>query len=114
MAKGNDELMESSERDKARGQTPSQQEIAEYHAGDFQTTDPVTGEERGPLAPHANPENWGGPVGVENENPFPSAKERQQAAADEEAEAQKAAKAAGAATPASKTTAKKAGRKRGR
>jgi hypothetical protein len=41
MAKNKD-----TERDKVLGRTESQQQIRDYNAGDFQTTDPVTGEPR--------------------------------------------------------------------
>lgn len=33
----------SAEQQKEAGRTESQQQIREYHEGDFQTTDPVTG-----------------------------------------------------------------------
>jgi hypothetical protein len=46
MAKGNEELKQASELEKARGETPSQQEIRSYHEGEFQEKDPVTGEPR--------------------------------------------------------------------
>ena len=46
MAKGNEELKEASDRQIARGELPSQKELKAYHEGDFQTTDPVTGEPR--------------------------------------------------------------------
>jgi hypothetical protein len=34
------------EMEKVRGQTDSQQEYREYHEGEFQSTDPITGEKR--------------------------------------------------------------------
>ena len=34
------------EQDKEAGRTDSQKEVRAYHEGDFQTTDPVTGEAR--------------------------------------------------------------------
>lgn len=34
------------EQKKAAGQTDSQREIREYHEGEFQTHDPITGEKR--------------------------------------------------------------------
>jgi hypothetical protein len=37
-----------SELDKARGTTEGQQAQRAYHEGEFQTTDPVTGEKRNP------------------------------------------------------------------
>jgi pyruvate/2-oxoglutarate dehydrogenase complex dihydrolipoamide acyltransferase (E2) component len=37
---------DNSERDKAAGNTPAQQEVRAYHESDFQTHDPVTGEKR--------------------------------------------------------------------
>lgn len=57
----------ASELDRARGQTADQQKLRDYHEGNFQTHDPVTGQERGPLAAHARPENQFGAVGEENE-----------------------------------------------
>lgn len=34
------------EREKLHGETDSQRKIREYHEGEFQTTDPVTGQKR--------------------------------------------------------------------
>lgn len=48
------------ERRRARGQTQAQRQMRENYNPDI---DPVTGQKRGPLAPHARPENQGGPVG---------------------------------------------------
>ena len=45
-AAGADPVDPALERDKALGRTESQQKIRDYNAGDFQTTDPVTGEPR--------------------------------------------------------------------
>ena len=39
------------EEKKAAGQTASQQQMREYHEGDFQTRDPITGKERDLDAP---------------------------------------------------------------
>lgn len=39
------ELQQQNE-DAASGNTESQQEMLEYHKGEFQTNDPITGEER--------------------------------------------------------------------
>lgn len=47
-------LEKNAEYQKAHGLTESQQEIRDYHEGDFQDTDPVTGEARGKLHPYAD------------------------------------------------------------
>jgi hypothetical protein len=101
MAKGNEELKQASELEKARGETPSQQEVRSYHEGDFQTTDPVTGEKR---------ENTGGTWQTQEEieaNVIGTEISAADLAATQKAEV---ARSAGGKSPA----AKKAARKRGR
>ena len=107
MAKGNEELKQASELEKARGQTPSQQEVRSYHEGDFQTTDPVTGEKR---------ENTGGTWQEQDEiesNIIGTETSPEDLKAAQKAEVARSSETS-AASPARKSSAKKAGRKSSR
>jgi hypothetical protein len=99
------EKKKESELDKARGTTESQQALRKYHEGEFQTTDPVTGEARNPGGVWQNAEDLEGNIIGEELSP-------------EEVEAAREAEIArsteGSPTPARKTAARKAARKSSR
>ena len=105
MAKGNDELKEHSELQKARGETPSQKELRAYQEGDFQTTDPITGEPRG---------ETGGTWQDEDTQTFPIGEETspEDLKAQQKEEIARSAGSESAARPVRKSSAKKG--KRGR
>ena len=108
MAKGNEELRKASELEKARGETPSQKELRSYHEGDFQTTDPVTGEKR---------ENLGGTWQEQDEISDNLIGEETSAAdleAAREAEVERSATTSAEAGSARKGGARKSARKRGK
>ena len=103
-----DEKKRESELDKARGLTEEQQAAKEYHEGEFQTTDPVTGEPRGRTMNWQDEDNPNAPIGEELSPE--EVKARQKAELERSAET-----GAAAAKPAARPAAKKAaGRKRGR
>ena len=109
MAKGNEELKQASELEKARGEMPSQQKLRSYHEGDFQTTDPVTGEKR---------DNTGGTWQEQDEIAENIIGEETSPADRESARVAEIERSAGpdveaepASAPARKSAAKKAGRK---
>ena len=104
MAKGNEELRKASEREKALGETESQKAVRSYHEGDFQTTDPVTGEKR---------ENLGGTWQVQEEIASNIIGEETTSADREAARTAEVERSAGpdAGKPARKSAAKKSARK---
>jgi hypothetical protein len=96
-----EEKKHESELDKRRGLTESQQSLKAYHEGEFQSTDPVTGEARNPGGLWQDAEDLEGNIIGEELTP-----EQLQEQQDEEI-----ARSAEAGTPSARKSAGKSARK---
>ena len=89
------EKKKESELAKARGETESQQALTAYHEGDFQSTDPVTGEARKPGGLWQDAEELEGNIVGEEMSPEDmKAAQKEEVARSAEAGAPKAARKA--------------------